>query len=753
MSHLIEQIKKICDESRNKDIVYVYYYCYFARNQDETKPFLKWLISQLCRKAEHVPAIVNELRKHGGDPSVADLLDSLASILTRFKVVYLAVDAIDESDPREDLLATFQEFVAGPRFGNLQLIASSREYIDIERIMTGKTMADVSISVSMNNPYIELDIRRYVQSFIESCHPFKRWPRELLHEVEETVVTGAKGMSVSTCAPSLRALTTYTTDRFRWAVCQLDVIRRLKCERDIVMKALRNLPRTLDETYDRVFAIIPEDERLIVHHVLGWIAYNNELYAHDIPCEVLIQAAEASTNKLTGEQIERFYDQDTLQELCGCLIEVSPAGYIYAERALFTVKFAHFTVFEYLESGRISKSALARHDAVETLREHFIEVTLIEAQKVKCQKLSTEEKIMMAPYSSFTNYCVASGTRCLYKWPDRICQQNVLRRLVVDFLNPSKPHFEAAVARAKALDSYVGFVFTEMWDINWNPEVSTDAKHLYYILLLYWVNHGFAPLIKDFLQEHDQRHLLQSRLTFRQRVEVRSSYRFEGFTTILFDGSVVEVLAQHNSDYVEILLFLMEISAGLFDPSVTLLLSIRDHDEHGFSDGKCEKICHVLNLLKFGADPNLRGYKVTPLQIAAYCLDIEGASMLLQYGAHPSSTGCIDGAAWKKGTMMSYLNHLHGASPLRILRKYTYISPKENEEYQKRIYKARQKLEKLLLQYGAEDISSTPNAALNEVKYDTAEWDDYAMTIPHVQAYTNHQCEEDLSATSADDSV
>ena len=194
MSHLIVQIQRICDQSPNRGIDCVYYYCYFVHNEDETKPFLKWLIGQLCRGADHVPAAVNELRMHGGEPNVADLLDALASILTKFEVVYVAIDAIDESNPREDLLIVLQDFVTESRFKKLQIIASSREYIDIERIMTEKKMANVSTSVSMNNRYVELDIRHYVQSFTQSSPQFGKWPRELLHEVEEVVTTGARGM-------------------------------------------------------------------------------------------------------------------------------------------------------------------------------------------------------------------------------------------------------------------------------------------------------------------------------------------------------------------------------------------------------------------------------------------------------------------------------------------------------------------------------------------------------------------------------
>ncbi|MCJ1452480.1 hypothetical protein MMC28_002823 [Mycoblastus sanguinarius] len=154
------------------------------------------------------------------------------------------VDAIDESNPREDLLKVFQDLVTDSRFEKVQLLASSRDYIDIERVM-----GEISVSVSMANPFVEEDIRLHVRVTLQSNRKFVRWPQDLLDEVEDTISRGAKGM-------------------FRWAVCQIDVLQRLKCERGVFKKALGNLPKTLDEMYDRILLTIPEEEQLFVHHAL-----------------------------------------------------------------------------------------------------------------------------------------------------------------------------------------------------------------------------------------------------------------------------------------------------------------------------------------------------------------------------------------------------------------------------------------------------------------------------------------------------
>ena len=189
ISYLIEQIGKHCDQVSHRKSMYVYYYCYFAHNQNETKPFLKWVISRLCREAGDIPAYVYNLSKHGAEPSLTALLEAVAQILVSYDTVYIAVDAIDESQFRDDLLQVLRTLVTDRRFERLQIVTSSREYIDIERIMSS-----LSVSISMNNPFVEQDIRYRVHSILESNPKFGNWPRDLLYEVEESITAGAGGM-------------------------------------------------------------------------------------------------------------------------------------------------------------------------------------------------------------------------------------------------------------------------------------------------------------------------------------------------------------------------------------------------------------------------------------------------------------------------------------------------------------------------------------------------------------------------------
>ena len=189
MSHLVANIEKFCHEPRASKYTYLYYYCYFGRDQNEAIPLLKWLVHRLSREAKHIPKVLYDIYKDGGEPSLTATLEVVAQLLISFDSVYITIDAIDESKPREQLLDIIQTLITDQRFKNLQLVASSREYVDIER-----TMRKFCVSLSMDNHHVQQDIRHCIHSKIKSNPRFGKWPHNLLLKVEESIANGAKGM-------------------------------------------------------------------------------------------------------------------------------------------------------------------------------------------------------------------------------------------------------------------------------------------------------------------------------------------------------------------------------------------------------------------------------------------------------------------------------------------------------------------------------------------------------------------------------
>ena len=150
---------------------------------------MRWLINQLCRRADSVPTSVYELYKHGIEPRFEELLAAVEAILKNFNFTYLAIDALDESIPRDDLLQILKTLATDSRFKRLQLLVSSREYIDIEKVME-----KFSVPVSMANPDVEEDIKLHVRSALQANSKFKRWPQDLLDEIGDTLSKDARGM-------------------------------------------------------------------------------------------------------------------------------------------------------------------------------------------------------------------------------------------------------------------------------------------------------------------------------------------------------------------------------------------------------------------------------------------------------------------------------------------------------------------------------------------------------------------------------
>lgn len=479
-----------------------------------------------------------------------------------------------------------------------------------------------------------------------------------------------------------------TQDRFRWAVCQLDALQWLRCERDIVQNALAHLPKTLFETYDRIFLSIPEDERLFVHHALRWICFNDEVYNNTgIPCAVLLQAVERSIACITSSQRDRFVDEETLQQLCGCLIRIEPRRHHdkdHLEYTIPTVSFAHYTVREYVDSARFSGISRAYFDAC---IEIFLDLTFLQTQHVESTQqqvievLEAGKTAFQVLATDFTVYCVVSAISLLHRWSLDIPRPHTLNNLAFVLLNPSTPHFKILATLAPHIEASIGdFIsmpFNNMasaFRIRWILDVTdTNAAVFFYLLLFNLSNSDGFALAHAFLQERESTRLLRSRLTFSDWLSGR-----------VLDGSVIEVLVEYGAKRDEVELIL-HYGAGLFDPSKILILGVGN-----LWSASC--IAVIEPFLKLGADPCGAEFYITPLQIVVYNCYIEGVQKLLEAGADPNGTGNKDGITFKENSFVGRFLHLHQVRPLNICRQRFWGSSQGLSR----------NIEDLLLQFGAE---------------------------------------------------
>lgn len=126
-------------------------------------------------------------------------------------------------------------------------------------------------------------------------------------------------------------LLTFPSPRFRWVVCQIDALQRLKPDINVVTTALANLPRTLDETYERIFRQIPEEAQDTVRYTFMWIrrhqlqhTFTGTQEQSNIPCSVLLCVIQESLG-LNGlnDSLAYAVDEELIRKFCGCLITIS----------------------------------------------------------------------------------------------------------------------------------------------------------------------------------------------------------------------------------------------------------------------------------------------------------------------------------------------------------------------------------------------------------------------------------------------
>ncbi|KEY73582.1 hypothetical protein S7711_09197 [Stachybotrys chartarum IBT 7711] len=292
-SFIIESLK----ENRGVGCCLAYYYCHYTHNQDEAAPFLTWTISQICRHIKWVPPRLKELFDQGCDASIPELENVLEVLLSKIETLYLVIDAIDESIPRDDLTCLIATMVVDKRFRKIRILATSRQYFDIERLFSG-----ISTAVSMSNPSIDADIRHFVHARLSSSRHLYRW-RDMLSEIEEVLISKANGM-------------------FRWVECQIQAIEHLR-DRSQLRPALENLPQDISETYVRIFDAIPEADRMFVRQVLVWVIGHSEapwIHHRGINADVLLSAVKYDMYGSRSTTATDAFECDYLQELCGCLL-------------------------------------------------------------------------------------------------------------------------------------------------------------------------------------------------------------------------------------------------------------------------------------------------------------------------------------------------------------------------------------------------------------------------------------------------
>ena len=160
-----------------------------------------------------------------------------------------------------------------------------------------------------------------------------------------------------------------TQHRFRWAVCQLDRLRRSFPAS--IRQALNELPRTLDETYERILLEIDEEKRVYTIRLFQCLAFSRRPLRVRELAEILAIQFDTAIPRLNPS----FRPGDSYEAILSACSTLVTTGNLEPEelmelyipyddfddcdayiKSLLPVQFSHYSVKEFLTSERLAKS-------------------------------------------------------------------------------------------------------------------------------------------------------------------------------------------------------------------------------------------------------------------------------------------------------------------------------------------------------------------------------------------------------------
>jgi ankyrin repeat protein len=300
-----------------------FYFDFSDAKKQSVSSLLKSLIYQLlvasssdAEIAEPASDLYDSCSGGLSEPSLESLWETLLALFRMTQRTMVVMDALDEcpnhstgstgkDSERQRLFATLfgkdRKLNLPP---NVNLLITSRNEADIAAAL-GPALRH---TISIESAAVDADVRRHVAAALERDDKLSKWKPAVRDEIQTAIVAGARGM-------------------FRWAVCQLDMIRQCLTPA-MVREELRRMPDTLDATYDRILLAVPPRHRSYVQSALRWLAFaERPLLVAELAEAAVVQPqhhhdADGGDATFDVEQ-SRFFSESMILELCGSLVTTS----------------------------------------------------------------------------------------------------------------------------------------------------------------------------------------------------------------------------------------------------------------------------------------------------------------------------------------------------------------------------------------------------------------------------------------------
>ena len=447
--------------------------------------------------------------------------------------------------------------------------------------------------------------------------------------------------------------------RFRWVFCQLDTLRQ--CLPSCVRHTLKELPESLDETYERIVMDIRKANKAQAYRMLKCLAVAIRPLSVAELAELLtieFDAAKDEIPKLNTDWRWEDHEQAILSA-CSSLITIIGSG------GSGVVQFSHFSVKEFLMSDRLATSPgdISRYHIVPDDAHTILARACLGVLLRDCIGKPKSDTTPFAEYAA--RYWVAHA---------RI--KNVAPRIregMEDLFDPDRPHFSAWVQLYNADD--------RPWSPELQSKIQPGAAPLYLAafcgfhelvehLALKYPQHanaigGYAGTALHSASDVGHVQVVHSLLKCGVDVDAQGLANQSPLQLASFSGhlDVVQCLLDDGADanfqdqrrytplshaavmcHVDIVRVLLEHGADANTQDKDGLTPMHDALLHGILKGDHRQIVRLL--LEHGANPNVRDYmRRTPLFLVPTLWHLESsvrlevARILLAHGADVDAEG------------------------------------------------------------------------------------------------------------------
>ncbi|KAN0141995.1 hypothetical protein V8E53_000457 [Lactarius tabidus] len=394
-----------------------FYFDFRDEEKQNVRNVIKSLLIQLSTYSNPCCEIIHRLYstsvKGMQQPRYDILIDCLKEMLFIVSPhpTFVILDALNDCPdsgtptPREEVLQFVKNLVQ-LQLPNLHICVTSRLEIDIQAELEPLGVHAISLHEETRQKHL---IANYVDSVVSTDERMKQWREEDKNIVAEELSESAHGS-------------------FQWVFCQLETLRR--GVRTDVRGVLEKLPKTLDETYERVLKTIHDNNRKYARRLLHCLAVS----VRPLRVEELAEILTFEFDTVEGG-IPKFHPnwrpnnrEGAILATCSSLIAIVDIG------DSRVVQFSHRTVRDFLTSRYLASSAGSLSYHILPGRAHTILVQVCLGLLLNLDGRNCDSNIKGSPLAEYA----------ARHWVEHAQFENVASRVadgMKSLFDPDKPHF------------------------------------------------------------------------------------------------------------------------------------------------------------------------------------------------------------------------------------------------------------------------------------------------------------------------